>query len=292
AHLRVNAVGADDEVRPRNMAVGKARFRVLGRLADGDALFAKRNRVRLQPLHRLGQNAEEVAAMQHDVRRAVAFGRRRAEIEPVPGFAAAPVPYLARGRNDLNAGQGVAQAERIEDTGAVRAELDAGADLLEHGRLLVHLDIDAALEQRQRRGESADAAANDDDFGRRRAGDPLHIGTPAGLLRVSSRLRTDFRTKEIPSLEGRDRPWYGSLASPPRHSARCSRRRRWRNPIRTGRFTCWSRFRRAAAPISWHVCSGNCCRRASGRAWWWRTGRAPTAMSRATSSRARPPTAI
>ena len=54
--------------------------------------------------------------------------------------------------------------ERVEHAGAVGADLDAGADLLQLGRLLVDLDVEAALEQRQRRGQSADAAADDDDL--------------------------------------------------------------------------------------------------------------------------------
>ena len=57
--------------------------------------------------------------MKHDVRRAVSFGRCRAEIEPVPGFAGAPVADLARRRDDLNAGQRVLQAERIKDARAI-----------------------------------------------------------------------------------------------------------------------------------------------------------------------------
>ena len=54
-------------------------------------------------------------------------------------------------------------AERMEGAVAVGADLHAGADLLEVGRLLVDVDVVAALEQRQRRGEPADAAAGDQD---------------------------------------------------------------------------------------------------------------------------------
>ena len=51
----------------------------------------------------------------------------------------------------------------MQRTIAVGADLDAGTDLLEVERLLVDIDVVAAIEQRQRRGESADTAAGDQD---------------------------------------------------------------------------------------------------------------------------------
>ena len=63
---------------------------------------------------------------------------------------------LARERLQL-----VADAERVEHARAVRGELHAGADLLQLGGLLVHVDVDAVLEQRQRGGQPADAAPGD-----------------------------------------------------------------------------------------------------------------------------------
>src|ERR1700733_462282 len=123
--------------------------------------------------------------MKHDVRCAITLSRRRAEIEPVPGFTGAPVTYFARGRDDLNAGQGVPQAKRIQDAGSVRAKLDASSNLLENGRLFEHVDVDAALEQRQRRGEPAYAAANDYDLYRRFLG-ALHVDVPNGLSRCDT----------------------------------------------------------------------------------------------------------
>jgi hypothetical protein len=53
----------------------------------------------------------------------------------------------------------VAHAQRVEGVEGVRAELDAGADLADLGRLLQHLDLEALAHQRQRGGQAADAAA-------------------------------------------------------------------------------------------------------------------------------------
>ena len=46
---------------------------------------------------------------------------------------------------------------------AVGADLHAGADLAQLGRLLVDLDLDAAPQQGERAGQPADAGADDDD---------------------------------------------------------------------------------------------------------------------------------
>src|SRR5215813_7341468 len=100
------------------------------------------------------------------MRRAVALGGNVAELEPVPGFAAAPVTQDAAHRLDLDARQHLFEPERVQHARAVRADLNPGADFLELVGLLVELDIDAALEQSERRRKTADAAADDDDLAR------------------------------------------------------------------------------------------------------------------------------
>src|ERR1700730_15914877 len=161
----MNPIGTDHEGGRCRRAVGELHFGAIRRLTDRDALFAECDRAGLLPLDSLGQNREQVAAMKHDVRRAVALGRRRTELDPVPGLAGAPMAYLPRARDDLNAGQRIAQAQRIEDARAVRTELNARPYFFEHGRLLVHIDVDATPQQRQRGGEPANAAADANDLG-------------------------------------------------------------------------------------------------------------------------------
>ena len=51
----------------------------------------------------------------------------------------------------------------MKDAGAVGAELHPGTHLLQLGGLLVDVDIDAALEQREGGGEAADPRACDED---------------------------------------------------------------------------------------------------------------------------------
>ncbi len=66
-------------------------------------------------------------------------------------------------RKNLDATERLLEPERVKHASAVRADLDAGTHLLELDGLLVHLDIEAAPQQRERRGEPANAAADDHD---------------------------------------------------------------------------------------------------------------------------------
>jgi hypothetical protein len=57
----------------------------------------------------------------------------------------------------------VAQAESVQDPRRVRADLDARADLAERAGALVDVDVEPRLQQRERGGQAADAAADDSD---------------------------------------------------------------------------------------------------------------------------------
>ncbi len=132
ARLRVNTVGAHDERRLYRFAVGETHLGVIRCLADCDASLVERDGVRLQPHHRVGENAKQVAAVQQQMRRAEAFGESGAELEPVPGLAASPVADFAPLRNDVNARQRLLQPQRKKDACPVRTDLHAGAGFLEH----------------------------------------------------------------------------------------------------------------------------------------------------------------
>ena len=54
------------------------------------------------------------------------------------------------------------QAQSLQDPARARGDLQPGADLGQRRRLLVDLDVDPFVSQRQRRGHAADAAADHD----------------------------------------------------------------------------------------------------------------------------------
>src|SRR5262249_33658513 len=98
------------------------------------------------------------------VRKAVEFQGNRAEIEQLPGLPRVPQPNLLGGRYRADALDCVLQTERVEDTGAVRADLDPGPHFPQLGSLFVDVDIDPLAQQRQGGGQSADAATHDGDL--------------------------------------------------------------------------------------------------------------------------------
>ena len=124
---------------------------------------AEPDRVRPLAADGVGERRLQIAAMHEDVRRAVALLRDRAEVEGRPGLAGVPQPRRLAGGEELRRCERVLQAERMQHARAVGADLHAGADLAQLMRLLVDFDLDPAPDQRQRAGEPADAAADDED---------------------------------------------------------------------------------------------------------------------------------
>ena len=137
---------------------------------DGDAVgvlieaLDARAEAEAFPAETAEQHVEQVGAMRGVVRRAEMRLRPLAErrvVEPVAGVPGAVVaPFRIVG----DARQRIAEAERPQHPRGVAADLKAGADLAERRGLLEQLGLDAALAQRQQRGDAADAAARDQDF--------------------------------------------------------------------------------------------------------------------------------
>ena len=116
---------------------------------------------RLGALHRLPQHAVKIAAMHHPIGCPEARNQVLAEIEELPGVARIPEPDLLGRSLRHHAAHGRAEAERDQEARAVGAELNARAELAQLVGLLEDVDVEAALQQRQRRGQAADAGAGD-----------------------------------------------------------------------------------------------------------------------------------
>ena len=96
---------------------------------------------------------------------------RRAEL-PVDGVAerrlgqraaVLPAALMEERRPERHLGAFLAKAEPDQDARGVRPDVDAGADLGEQARLLIDLHVEAGLQQADRGGQPADAAADDRD---------------------------------------------------------------------------------------------------------------------------------
>src|SRR5207244_1217784 len=132
-------------------------------LRHADTFAVELDGVGLRVPDRFEQRRVQVATVEHHVREAVALDRDRAEVEQLPSLPGAPQPNFFAGNDHAGPLNRVAQAQRIKHARAVRADLYAGAELLQFGRLLVDRDRNAVADERERRGEPTDAAADHRD---------------------------------------------------------------------------------------------------------------------------------
>ena len=101
----------------------------------------------------------DVGAVGDRVRLAEALGEFGAERDMGDQLAGERVAHFLR-RRAVGVGEhGVLEADLLQHAENIGAELDAGADLAEFGRLLEHAHREALTRQRIGRGQAADAAA-------------------------------------------------------------------------------------------------------------------------------------
>ena len=157
----MDSVGADEDVASGGAAIGKR---------DGDAIRVLLEAIDMgiQPEACIAEAAEkhveQIGAMDVVVRRTEVRLCPRAErrvVETVAIIPGAVVPSLGI---DRHARQCLAEAERAQNPRGIGADLDASANLAKGFSLLEQQRLDAALPERQRGGDAADATAGDEDF--------------------------------------------------------------------------------------------------------------------------------
>src|SRR5262245_9619818 len=77
------------------------------------------------------------------------------------GAAVVPAPPLEGGRPHADAVHGRPQTEPDQQVRSIGADLYAGADLTDAGRLLIDMDVEPGLPQVQRGRQATDTAADD-----------------------------------------------------------------------------------------------------------------------------------
>jgi hypothetical protein len=165
ADARVNPVGADQGIgfdRPAILEPDAHRFPCL---FEPDAFRAEVDGAGLLAAHRALQYSQEIRTIDREIGMAVALDRDLAQVVELPALAAVPEADLLAFGLAGEPLQLFADAEREERPSTVRRELQPRPQLLQFRRLLEHLDVAAHPEERQRRGQSADAAACDENTG-------------------------------------------------------------------------------------------------------------------------------
>ena len=181
----------DDELCLHRLRIVEREFNAIVRLPHTDTFAAEVHEIGLFTHQRLRNDAVQVAAMDGDVRKAVACLGLGAEIEQLPGLPGVPKPDRLAGRQHLNLLQRRFQPKRMQNADAVGADLHTGPELAQLRRLFVNFDVDATPEERQRRRKTADAGSDNGDFVRRRAS---HAGLPAAVRLRSTKTSSPLRT--------------------------------------------------------------------------------------------------
>jgi hypothetical protein len=153
----VDAVGADDDIGLDRAAVREPRDRRLAVGVNRHAPLAEGHHVRR---HGGGEHVEQVGPVHG---RALDPLPRR--LLPPARLADHPAGHPVPGDRPLgppgDLPHAVLDADRAQHPHRVGVQRDAGPDLLELGRRLVHADLDPGPRQRDRRRQPADAAADD-----------------------------------------------------------------------------------------------------------------------------------
>ena len=114
--------------------------------------------------HRLGEQRMQFAAMEDHVRRAEFLGDSLSQRRFGQRAAIVPTALMKERRPERHLGALLTEAELDQQARGVRPDVDAGADFGQQARLLVDLHVEAGLQQAKRRGEAADAAADNGHF--------------------------------------------------------------------------------------------------------------------------------
>src|SRR5947208_10843311 len=160
AHRGVDAVRADQQVDRDSAAVLEPGLDAVILVGEADQAVAQ--------MHALGRkgrrdDCEQVGAVNGEMRSAVQLLAPRVQWRALERAAVLPAPLMRADRPDGVAVERLAEAEPVEDPHRVRAHVDAAADLGPYRRLLVDIDVEAALMKPDGRREAADPGADDGD---------------------------------------------------------------------------------------------------------------------------------
>jgi hypothetical protein len=107
------------------------------------------------------QGHQQVGAVHLIVRKTEGVDDRVRERSTQEGAAILPTALVECERPHTHRRQIVAEPEPVQDTGRVRAHLDARTNLTDRTRLLVHMHVEAGPVERERGGKATDSTTDD-----------------------------------------------------------------------------------------------------------------------------------
>src|SRR5262245_15323397 len=119
------------------------------------------NCARFEPQQGIHEEAVQIAPMQQHMGRAIFLAAGRAEIVPIPRLSGSPMTDFLAQRRDRDGAELFLKTEGKQNPRAIRTDLDASTDLAEARSLLIHLNVDTSLQQRECGRQTANSAADD-----------------------------------------------------------------------------------------------------------------------------------
>jgi hypothetical protein len=157
----MQAVGGDHRAAPVAGAVGTRHVHLVAVIGDRSDLGVRGQRYARRPA-RVDEDVQQVAAVQHHIRRPVPPPERLADVErgklPAGHRAAERQPPEQYARLDHPA----EHAQPVQHAGRVRGHLQAGAELGEFVRAFQHMDAQPGTCHGERGGKTPDAPAGDE----------------------------------------------------------------------------------------------------------------------------------
>ena len=164
AHHAPQTVGADKRIAfPCARVVGRQANDVVAGCDFSDACTAVESVACIARAHGVHQHRVQIGPVHAKVRRPVALLHRLAERQSRDGAVTGCAAHHERRRPCSDGGKRHTEPERLQSSRGVRPQLHAGTDLMKGIGLFEHFDAMTSARQRQRAGQSADAAARDED---------------------------------------------------------------------------------------------------------------------------------
>ena len=157
AHNRVDAVGANDDVRLDLRAIGKVCDRVAGSPGYAGAAHVETDALSRQML---AQNAVQIGAMRHHIGSAELIGKHTLHRHALAQTRVVPSKRYGIRRLGGQRPQCLEQAERAQHPHRIGTKLDACPDLAELGSALIDPHLETASAKRASRAKPTESRAN------------------------------------------------------------------------------------------------------------------------------------
>src|SRR5262245_16730498 len=161
AHVRMDAIGADQEVRFRRRTVRESRDHALTRLLQPRELVTDMQTFLRQ---RVGQKVGKIGAVEVVIRRAEGCFDLRPQRYALQAASIVPAPLMDLARTHTDRIHRRLETQPLQQPRRVGTDLDASADPGDARRLLVDMAVEPRPEAVPAGREPADSAANDCDF--------------------------------------------------------------------------------------------------------------------------------